>query len=62
MNLDQVIVIIDDFSYRSLSGDNVYYYDAGYRDTLRLHDRAPYLNGVGIGEEATINSWYHRWI
>jgi hypothetical protein len=37
MNLDQVVDIIDDFSCRSLSGDNVYY-NSRYFDNLLLHD------------------------
>jgi len=38
MKLDQVIVIIDDFSYRSLDGDNVYYYDLGAYYDVRWFD------------------------
>lgn len=46
IRLDQVVVIIDDFSYRSLGADNLHYYDAGYLDRVRLYDFA--YNGYGV--------------
>lgn len=49
VRLDQVVVIIDDFSYRSLGGDNVYYYDAGYLNSVRLYDYG--YNGYGGMDE-----------
>jgi len=38
MKLDQVVVIIDDFSYRSLDDSNVYYYDFGAYYDIRWFD------------------------
>jgi VCBS repeat-containing protein len=56
MKLDQVIVIIDDFSYRSLDSDNVYYYDLGAYYDVRWFDynKSSYFES---GEEDIANPY-----